>query len=1018
MFKPVSCHAFKMINQLDVVGLLKLPIAEVRPLLPSLVRMSLCSSLDSSDEWENKRNFLLQLLSGISAVNDIIALLSVNFNDLEEDARKEQQMRSKLTNANSAESILISGLKKQGLLLEFENSEPSRQFRIVISEILPIVLKVESDDYLSSLNFPIESELFTSEAYLQDVSDVLCIACAELPGTLQLTAVSEALLYFSNGISILCKLVANNSESLLPICHSLLQMHSKNASSNGKGKAESDKLCRQALLALCKMHPESAFTIRNICIQSCQLPELAVSLTLNCSVDSKSQIAPKKSVIDLVAFISGLLLGNDSKVRSWFATYLRHTKDETDNKLRKELIKELQAVVETAQVNSGGDNGPEMESMHILQNEHCMRASALIRLYCSLKAIAGIKFTSEESDLLLRLITCYPPLTPCGIRFVSLALGMLLACPSLLVKPEQEKQVISWIKWLASRSSELENVGPEGCSFAEQLLLTAIHLHGERHNAAVQLACSTLGMRIKVTSSSLAKLRHIFTEEVFPTQVVAAHAMKIPVTKRLNSSMTGYLPVHCIYQLLKTRAFSQGRVPVKEWIYKQICAADSPLHPQMQPLVLQYVTTIVTPASKGAREQLDGHLNEPFAESQILDIFGVHKENSRASLNLEMKSNYSLTAQLLMLYYVLLYEDAILNNMRTLAFMSNHPKRYSASLINQIPVKLLVHKAQSNPKSCQGLYPALLGLLTTHLPHLCLVEDWMQDAVFSSTQHPGVSTFSRKHKLETLSITPNQLFDGLKKSVVNPAPALMHLRTLSHPNLPADDVITFATALTRGLPFVLNEKVSRRVRQEAQKLWFKLNSVIPRKLWILTVNALQPPLVNLNNHSLDTPLSNNITFDDLLNDPLIPLTADKRVLRCPELLAIILRILSACLSASRSQTSALLRANPTIESKTAVRSVSPLGNSPVTENEKEELRSALNAAQSSAAVQMLIEISMLDQNESRLSKKSSPNPPKLNLLTYKREVQCLICSILHQMFIEDPNVAKLVHFQVRFNYCS
>ena len=29
-----------------------------------------------------------------------------------------------------------------------------------------------------------------------------------------------------------------------------------------------------------------------------------------------------------------------------------------------------------------------------------------------------------------------------------------------------------------------------------------------------------------------------------------------------------------------------------------------------------------------------------------------------------------------------------------------------------------------------------------------------------------------------------------------------------------------------------------------------------------------------------------------------------------------------------------------------------------------------------------------------------------------REIQCIVCSTLHQMFISDPKLAKLVHFQV------
>lgn len=42
--------------------------------------------------------------------------------------------------------------------------------------------------------------------------------------------------------------------------------------------------------------------------------------------------------------------------------------------------------------------------------------------------------------------------------------------------------------------------------------------------------------------------------------------------------------------------------------------------------------------------------------------------------------------------------------------------------------------------------------------------------------------------------------------------------------------------------------------------------------------------------------------------------------------------------------------------------------------------------------------------------------PEGGLLSDLREVQCLICCLLHQMFIADPNIAKLVHFQVI--YCE
>jgi integrator complex subunit 2 len=269
---------------------------------------------------------------------------------------------------------------------------------------------------------------------------------------------------------------------------------------------------------------------------------------------------------------------------------------------------------------------------------------------------------------------------------------MLLACPVLIVTGEDEKKVISWVKWLAVKCSEMENVGTEGCSFAEQLLLTAIHLHGDRRSAAVKLANSTLGMRIKVSSSSLTKIKHIFTQEVFPTQVVAAHAMKVPITKDLNANISGYLPIHCVFQLLKTRAFSQGRIDVKYWIYQQLCSTASPLHPQLQPLVSQYVSTIVSPLSKTNHSIHDNVFNKPLTEQEILQVF-------------DDKKHYSFTSKLLMLYYVLLYEDSVLSSMKQITLLPNKPKRYSSSLINAIPVKLPLYKAQRQPMSCQGLYP-------------------------------------------------------------------------------------------------------------------------------------------------------------------------------------------------------------------------------------------------------------------------------------------------------------------------
>lgn len=89
----VSAYAFEAMQKVDVVRLAALSDPELRLLLPCLVRMALCAPADQSQTWAQDKKLILRLLSGVEAVNSIVALLSVDFHALEQDARKEQQLR-------------------------------------------------------------------------------------------------------------------------------------------------------------------------------------------------------------------------------------------------------------------------------------------------------------------------------------------------------------------------------------------------------------------------------------------------------------------------------------------------------------------------------------------------------------------------------------------------------------------------------------------------------------------------------------------------------------------------------------------------------------------------------------------------------------------------------------------------------------------------------------------------------------------------------------------------------------
>ncbi|CAH2066577.1 unnamed protein product, partial [Iphiclides podalirius] len=142
--------------------------------------------------------------------------------------------------------------------------------------------------------------------------------------------------------------------------------------------------------------------------------------------------------------------------------------------------------------------------------------------------IAGIKFQDDEVSGLLRLVTQKPPPTPAGVRFVSLSLCMILACPSLMAASEHEKNAIEWVQWLVKEEAYFESNSGVTASFGEMLLLIAIHFHSGQLAAVGELVCATLGMRVPVRPNGLARIKQAFTQEIFTEQVVTAHAVKVP----------------------------------------------------------------------------------------------------------------------------------------------------------------------------------------------------------------------------------------------------------------------------------------------------------------------------------------------------------------------------------------------------------------------------------------------------------------------------------------------------------
>lgn len=598
--------------------------------------------------------------------------------------------------------------------------------------------------------------------------------------------------------------------------------------------------------------------------------------------------------------------------------------------------------------------------------------------------------------------------------------------------------------------------------------MIAIHFHSNQISAIGELVSTTIGIKLPIRINDLNRIKNIFTTDIFTEQTVAAHAVKVPVTRRLNSTVSGFLPVHCIYQLLKSRAFTKNKVPIKDWIFKQIRNSVPPIHPILPQLIEAYVNSILVPNTASF------HLtNEPINEADIASIFSVlvykasadddkedddeeeekseegdeemdtddegdSKEETEDEADTSAGSKNSLkavddedevadvmTAQILLLYYVLLYEDIRLLNMKSILSQDRKVLKYSEEFISQLPIFYLVQKTRTNQSEFGVLMPPLLRLISYHYPHLCLVKDWLptkwsivgggggcgRRRVFDAKKNLSVRAEIAKFRKAFETGT------GKSKASKSPSPTTMNdaFERLLH--LPDEYLWPLASEFVPKLRILLADNIPRVLAMNAKAVWFRLNAIFPTKLWLMTVNELAAENPG---ESIGKSFSVAKKWSEMVAQPLGVFDADRRVFSCPELMEILLHTLSAFLSAARiGQVHFIMEHSRNAEE----------------EKKRDELNVTLQSLTESAAIQLLLECCLMregkttdaektrgsegaeddselseeDESSMEVDRRSNEAPAKM--LSNLKEVQALICSHIHQCFIADVNLAKLVHFQ-------
>lgn len=1078
MLPTIDSTLFNALQNIDVEQMFGKDVSCVLPFLSKLV-------LNPSFL---KRHELLKLLYPIRKMNDVIALLL-----------------SRNIDSHESSNLQIS---------DFESCSGADRLKIVTTEYIRLQDRARSTNYASNANAKLlTSELFDNPIYVDDISYCLC-ALLMKPTTIPVVNVldmSEALLHLKYGPTYIIRIVANLPDRCQEVCHSLITYGERQ--DEGANFNEVSEQRAKTLRMLCLMNPSIAFTIRAITLQMCKIPSLTIMITLdhltsalekyNAIYERVSDNSISSDVMDTkdskelsqafheledsydnaIAFVTGILLGVDEATRVWFAQYTKSAQQKRIDqshysvlsKFRSQILEYMNRLFpalleDDYRIDNNTSDDTEEDSKSTPKskldprnlNQILIRATATLRLFCALRGIGSLKLNPEESEILLRLIICKPPANQTSVNFATTGVCTLLACAAVINNQKDERRAADWLKWLIKESNYSDSsFSSHGkCSISELLLLIAIHFQNNQNNQIAELVCATIGMHLQI-KASVSKCKSLFVQEVFNDQMVAEHAVRVPVTKNLNDNIKEFLPVHCIHQLLESRSFSKHQVPIKDWIYRQICESKKPIHHILPKLIEAYVNSVIISSS------IHGHCgtNQPLPEDEIARIFEIKLysvgksvdkvclENGAEDSNrptrrktkkeklMESKIGDEVdkiddrevpeldivdveASQVLLLYYLVLYEDIRLKKYSELSPAERTKViKYSPELMMDIPIFYLLQLVRDNQNSFSTILPDLLKLVTSQYPQLCSIQHWLNiehytphtlatdDYVISSLKDmTGDSSirFTSKVRSPIKSVKTikgsilKQLVDGFK-NVEKQGGALPLAKIVTQIiALPREEIWPYVNVFTENMSKILNLNVSnspeyKKLIGVTTKLWWKFNAVFPRKLWVMTVNSLKRPQDV--KQAIDVK-SVEYSWNELALDPLIVLRCDSRVYRCVETLNIVLHILSAFLAASRRCLQDQINEQPGRQKD--VRNL-------------EELRTTLILAQTSAAIQILLEFCMPSEDEQealdkRESMVSLNEEESLILDRFDSSVNC-ICEHLHQVFIADTNLAKLVHFQ-------
>ncbi|KAF9412899.1 Integrator complex subunit 2 [Podila epigama] len=751
---------------------------------------------------------------------------------------------------------------------------------------------------------------------------------------------------------------------------------------------------KMILSRLCKLAVHRAWDVRQKLLDRRMFPNLAIELTI-------------EHCHDEINFMNRILRGKPA----WLVEADPVTKSSRTSILEfifSSLNDELQAAI---------------------PNNSTIRR--LLRILSGMLGLMNLVLSAEQLEISLQVLEMRPEPSTIDIKVC-----LILMCTTQLFKYSKsriERVLTSLLK----------------CKDSPQVLLLSIYFQTQQLLQIDDYASSVLSMTIVVPRDGFRPLETFFStgfsDELLATCALSLGQLSHDLAKSYKSNQgitdtdngphairgnpskdASFFELRssaniCVAHLLKRDTFHRCQMDARSWILARIIESTTlPLDVHMVPLLTAYAESV-------SRSNYITRIPLP----SILD----HFENPAEDVT---------PPKVLLALYMLLNNDVSHNlrgNMEARARCAEYPD----SVFHYIQIRKILLYVQNHQggTAFASFQPLFLKLVNAQFPELFDVTTLLMEEGGASLQGFAASGLGASNSVvsraanmrvsgsEDEVVFKDHHFTQISKHLDNPEAAVKGTSLILHSfivepqafrlfqRLPQERRQSMSRDMIQAsLPSLLDPRANSTVLEVFKNTWDQLNCVMPHELWAMTINACRAQDTNPQKGG------EYYNYEWLVQDPLLLFRVDFRVFRTPVVFRMFIQILGAVMVASRHYFRTSFEAHQT---RLQLQDFGEAQlNTVISLHDVILIQMLLETCQSrpmtnSTGYREQVAGGKLTLTPADLST-AIKNPNDMDVDTVVepydeirgdviKEIRVVAFNFLHQQFIDNKNLAKLIHFQ-------